>query len=70
MIVKHCEHMLSAKTKAKALQLIRIHFANYRKKYGIKKWQWRIPPEAAKYAGKGKKYAGLWLAYGRISFER
>jgi hypothetical protein len=67
--MKTCEHMLSARNKESAMRLIRAHFVNYRKKYGITKWEWKVKPEVQKYEGKGNISAGKWRAYARISFE-
>ena len=63
------EHIIVARSKELAVSLLRKHFINYRKKYAITKWSWKVTPEAQKYDGKSKVLIGKWRAYGRISFE-
>ena len=68
--MKTYEHSLVATTKERAMVLIRTHFVKIRKEKNVKEWMWMAKPSAVKYAGRSKKLMGLWVAHGKIKYER
>lgn len=64
------EYSILAPNEMSALLRVDLYFLNLRVRRGIKKWKWKVAPEAKPYEGKAKMYRGHWRAYGRISYSK